>query len=45
MQRADVSETDRDLEGTGLTRPKGAENPEPPPPQKEADTEEIMESA
>ena len=49
MQRADVSETDRDLEGTGLSRPKGAENPEPPPSsskqQEETDTEEIMESA
>ena len=44
MQRADVSETDKDLEGTGLTRPKGAEDP-PPPPQEEADTEEILESA
>ena len=48
MQRADVSETDKDLEGTGLTRPTGAEDPPPPPPpppQEEADTEEILESA
>ena len=45
MQRADVSETDKDLEGTGLSRPKGAEDPPPPPPQEEADTEEILESA
>ena len=46
MQRADVSETDKDLERTGLTRPKGAEDPPPPPPpQEETDTEEILESA
>ena len=45
MQQADVNETNKDLEGTGLTRPKGAENPEPPSPQEEADTEKIMESA
>ena len=47
MQRADVSETDKDLEGTGLTRPTGAEDPPPPPPppEEEADTEEILESA
>ena len=50
MQRADVTETDKDLEGTGLSRPKRGkhgppEQPPEPPGDSSLDTEELMESA
>ena len=53
VQHAEVAETDRDLEGTGLSRPKKAtsSHPDKPPDTGEAadveglDPEELMESA
>ena len=52
MQHADVTETNRDLEGTGLSRPKRTKTSHPPEKSadepsgdKSLDTEEMMDSA
>ena len=50
MQHTEVAETDRDLEGTGLSRPKKTTSQPEKPPEAAADVEgidpeELMESA
>ena len=52
LQRADITKTDQDLEGTGLSRPKRSKTSHPPEKSadepsggKSLDTEEMMDSA